>query len=401
MPVPVRACVRAPALVRSQLQRRHDVRATSPHARRAHQHPTRTLQSSSPPHTHTHMRCPCPAAQPARSSASLPCGASCSALACESRAARLPWEPAGQPASPPARQPTFRGLCWCRPALGDKPLQPQPRAHPSHVLTHTNLPHPPSLPRSSSGGDYPLSAVITSEYTPRNMRGAMMAAVFSMQGIGFLAASLTAVVVVSGFKSAIESVRGRPLPPRARGLLVAPACADRVERRRRSGKARAPSNVSTCPAVPPNIPRAVRPWHALRRPRPRVARDCGGRRGPGHPDLLPAHAPARDPPVHRARREGARACAFACGLDAGRLCAGVYCHTKAICVCERHASVRAGKHTATARVRGMQDPRTRTQITHALSTHAGHGQGRGRHGVCVQQHRRLPQAREARDQGRG
>ena len=37
-------------------------------------------------------------------------------------------------------------------------------------------------PRSPpSGGDYPLSAVITSEYTPRHLRGAMMAAVFSMQ----------------------------------------------------------------------------------------------------------------------------------------------------------------------------------------------------------------------------
>jgi PHS family inorganic phosphate transporter-like MFS transporter len=31
------------------------------------------------------------------------------------------------------------------------------------------------------GGDYPLSAVITSEYTPKNIRGAMVAAVFSMQ----------------------------------------------------------------------------------------------------------------------------------------------------------------------------------------------------------------------------
>jgi MFS family permease len=31
------------------------------------------------------------------------------------------------------------------------------------------------------GGDYPLSAVITSEYTPRHLRGAMMASVFAMQ----------------------------------------------------------------------------------------------------------------------------------------------------------------------------------------------------------------------------
>lgn len=41
---------------------------------------------------------------------------------------------------------------------------------------------PPACPSPpSSGGDYPLSAVITSEYTPRHLRGAMMAAVFSMQ----------------------------------------------------------------------------------------------------------------------------------------------------------------------------------------------------------------------------
>ncbi|KIY98746.1 Inorganic phosphate transporter 1-6 [Monoraphidium neglectum] len=55
------------------------------------------------------------------------------------------------------------------------------------------------------GGDYPLSAVITSEYTPRHMRGAMMAAVFAMQGIGFLAASIVAVIVVVAFQSAIDS----------------------------------------------------------------------------------------------------------------------------------------------------------------------------------------------------
>ncbi|GBF98242.1 phosphate:H+ symporter [Raphidocelis subcapitata] len=62
------------------------------------------------------------------------------------------------------------------------------------------------------GGDYPLSAVITSEYTPRHMRGAMMAAVFSMQGIGFLSASLVAVVVTAAFRSSISSqcVAGKP-----------------------------------------------------------------------------------------------------------------------------------------------------------------------------------------------
>lgn len=54
------------------------------------------------------------------------------------------------------------------------------------------------------GGDYPLSAVITSEYTPRHLRGAMMAAVFAMQGIGFLTASLVAVATVAGFQGQIS-----------------------------------------------------------------------------------------------------------------------------------------------------------------------------------------------------
>ncbi|KAF9310512.1 acid phosphatase pho5, partial [Podila horticola] len=36
------------------------------------------------------------------------------------------------------------------------------------------------------GGDYPLSAVITSEFATTNRRGAMMAAVFAMQGFGYL-----------------------------------------------------------------------------------------------------------------------------------------------------------------------------------------------------------------------
>lgn len=56
------------------------------------------------------------------------------------------------------------------------------------------------------GGDYPLSAVITSEYTPKNIRGAMIAAVFSMQGVGFLAAAAVAAIVLACFKSAIVTV---------------------------------------------------------------------------------------------------------------------------------------------------------------------------------------------------
>lgn len=58
------------------------------------------------------------------------------------------------------------------------------------------------LTRSSVGigGDYPLSSVITSEFAPTRWRGAMMAAVFSMQGIGQLVAAVVALVVTAAFK---------------------------------------------------------------------------------------------------------------------------------------------------------------------------------------------------------
>jgi len=38
------------------------------------------------------------------------------------------------------------------------------------------------------GGDYPLSAVITSEFAPTRIRGRLMTAVFSCQGWGQLGA---------------------------------------------------------------------------------------------------------------------------------------------------------------------------------------------------------------------
>ncbi|TVY35995.1 Repressible high-affinity phosphate permease [Lachnellula subtilissima] len=50
------------------------------------------------------------------------------------------------------------------------------------------------------GGDYPLSAVITSEFAPTRWRGAMMAAVFSMQGTGQLAAAIVALITTVTFK---------------------------------------------------------------------------------------------------------------------------------------------------------------------------------------------------------
>ncbi|KAF9283672.1 Inorganic phosphate transporter pho84 [Linnemannia elongata] len=53
------------------------------------------------------------------------------------------------------------------------------------------------------GGDYPLSAVITSEFATTNRRGAMMAAVFAMQGFGYLTTALVAIVLLLGFKGMI------------------------------------------------------------------------------------------------------------------------------------------------------------------------------------------------------
>ena len=47
------------------------------------------------------------------------------------------------------------------------------------------------------GGDYPLSAVIVSEFGPKRKRARMLAGVFSMQALGILAASLVALVVVA------------------------------------------------------------------------------------------------------------------------------------------------------------------------------------------------------------
>jgi len=54
------------------------------------------------------------------------------------------------------------------------------------------------------GGDYPLSAVITSEYATVNTRGRMMGAVFAMQGIGQLTAAIVALIVLACFKGAIN-----------------------------------------------------------------------------------------------------------------------------------------------------------------------------------------------------
>ncbi|KAI9000665.1 phosphate transporter [Trametes punicea] len=53
------------------------------------------------------------------------------------------------------------------------------------------------------GGDYPLSAVISSEFASTHLRGRLMTAVFANQGWGQFSAALVAFIVVSAFKSAL------------------------------------------------------------------------------------------------------------------------------------------------------------------------------------------------------
>lgn len=45
------------------------------------------------------------------------------------------------------------------------------------------------------GGDYPLSAIITSEFAPVHIRGRMVAAVFATQGLGQLGMSSNLLVM--------------------------------------------------------------------------------------------------------------------------------------------------------------------------------------------------------------
>ncbi|KAK4146799.1 major facilitator superfamily domain-containing protein [Dichotomopilus funicola] len=55
------------------------------------------------------------------------------------------------------------------------------------------------------GGDYPLSSIITSEFATTKWRGAMMASVFAMQGLGQLAAAIVMLIATAGFKSSLET----------------------------------------------------------------------------------------------------------------------------------------------------------------------------------------------------
>lgn len=54
------------------------------------------------------------------------------------------------------------------------------------------------------GGDYPLSSIITSEFATTKWRGAMMGAVFAMQGIGQLVCAFVMLFVTLGFKQQLE-----------------------------------------------------------------------------------------------------------------------------------------------------------------------------------------------------
>ncbi|KAF1849749.1 inorganic phosphate transporter 1-6 /Pi cotransporter [Cucurbitaria berberidis CBS 394.84] len=58
------------------------------------------------------------------------------------------------------------------------------------------------------GGDYPLSSIITSEFATTKWRGAMMGAVFAMQGFGQLGGALVMLCLVAGFKHKLEPASG-------------------------------------------------------------------------------------------------------------------------------------------------------------------------------------------------
>ncbi|KAF8273359.1 phosphate permease [Lactarius quietus] len=53
------------------------------------------------------------------------------------------------------------------------------------------------------GGDYPLSAVIASEFASTRSRGRLMTAVFASQGWGYLASTIVALITITAFEDAI------------------------------------------------------------------------------------------------------------------------------------------------------------------------------------------------------
>ncbi|CAE6493513.1 unnamed protein product [Rhizoctonia solani] len=59
------------------------------------------------------------------------------------------------------------------------------------------------------GGDYPLSSVITSEFSPKESRGRMMTSVFAMQGFGNFGAALVALILTQAFKAQLAGTTHR------------------------------------------------------------------------------------------------------------------------------------------------------------------------------------------------
>ncbi|KAF7866783.1 hypothetical protein EAF04_005625 [Stromatinia cepivora] len=70
------------------------------------------------------------------------------------------------------------------------------------------------------GGDYPLSSIITSEFATTKWRGAMMGAVFAMQGIGQFVAGLVMLIVVVGFKESLLTAKSAAVCQGVCGLAV-------------------------------------------------------------------------------------------------------------------------------------------------------------------------------------
>ncbi|OAA58325.1 phosphate:H+ symporter [Cordyceps fumosorosea ARSEF 2679] len=56
------------------------------------------------------------------------------------------------------------------------------------------------------GGDYPLASVITSEFAPTRWRGGLVAAVFSMQGLGQLMAAVVGLITTVAFQGSYDGI---------------------------------------------------------------------------------------------------------------------------------------------------------------------------------------------------
>jgi PHS family inorganic phosphate transporter-like MFS transporter len=65
------------------------------------------------------------------------------------------------------------------------------------------------------GGDYPLSATIMSEFANTKKRGALIAAVFTMQGLGILTASIVTMAVCKIFDATSDVSASDPTPQKA------------------------------------------------------------------------------------------------------------------------------------------------------------------------------------------